>query len=179
MVDLFKKDTFDGYTIRKATADDADVVIRILRDAARWLIDKSIHQWSYYLTDEAASEVRQAIKIGTTYMVTDNDQQPVATFNLSREQNDLDASVWGSCEDEALYLHRLAVDQNYRRQRIGKKLLEWIEENSQTESGVLRLDCVADNSALNQFYMNAGFTFSGYARAKDIQFSRYEKPLNA
>ncbi|MFD1361205.1 GNAT family N-acetyltransferase [Lentibacillus salinarum] len=178
MVSLFKKNTFANYIIRRATASDVDTVIRILRDAAGWLRDRGIYQWDFYLTDEAASEVRQAIKAGTTYLVTDN-HQPVATFNLSHQQSELDASVWGNRDDNALYLHRLAVDKNYRHQQIGKKLLEWIQENSQTDSHVLRLDCVADNPELNQFYVKAGFTFSGYAEAMKIQFSRYEKPLNA
>lgn len=177
MVGFFKKNTFGDYIIRKAAANDAETVIGILRDAAEWLINKGIHQWDFYLTDEATSEVRQAIKAGTTYLVTDNDQ-PVVTFNLSQQQNELDASVWGNQDDDALYLHRLAIDKNYRHQQIGKKLLEWIQENCQAGSHVLRLDCVADNPGLNQFYVNAGFSFSGYAKAMDIQFSRYEKRLN-
>lgn len=177
MVSFFKQDTCGDYTIRKASAGDADTVIRILRDAAAWLIDKGIHQWDSYLTNEAASEITQAIKAGTTYLVTENDQ-PVATFNLSRQQNELDTSLWGSGNDNALYLHRLAIDKNYRHRHIGKKLLEWIQENCQSGSHVLRLDCVADNPGLNQFYVDAGFIFSGYAEAKKVRFSRYEKPLN-
>ncbi|TFJ91455.1 GNAT family N-acetyltransferase [Lentibacillus salicampi] len=177
MAGLFKMDTFNTYMIRKAEADDAETVIGILRDAAEWLVNRGIHQWDFYLTEEAASEIREAIKAGTTYLVTDN-TQPVATFNLSQLQNDLDVSIWGNRHDDALYLHRLAVNINYRRQKIGKQLLEWIMENSPADCEVLRLDCVADNPGLNQFYIDAGFIFSGHADAMAIQFSRYEKPLH-
>ncbi|WP_010529355.1 GNAT family N-acetyltransferase [Lentibacillus jeotgali] len=178
MADIFKKDTFDDYRVRKTAADDADTVVRTLQDAAGWLNDKGIHQWDFYLTDEAVSEVKEAIEAGTTYLVTDRDDHPVATFNLSQSQNELDASLWGDRGDDALYLHRLAIDKNYRHQQIGRRLLSWIQENSKTESDVLRLDCVADNPGLNQFYENAGFSFSGFAEAMDIQFSKYEKQLD-
>ncbi|HLR60953.1 MAG TPA: GNAT family N-acetyltransferase [Lentibacillus sp.] len=178
MTGLFKMDTFESYNVRKAGMDDIHEVIRMLRDAAKWLIDKGIHQWDFYLTDEAALEVREAIKAGTTYLVKNKDDGPVATFNLSQSQNGLDTRLWGNRDDESLYLHRLAIDKNYRHKHIGKRLLRWIQENSQTGNNVLRLDCVADNPGLNQFYVNAGFAFSGYAEAMGIQFSMYEKPLN-
>ncbi|TRM11328.1 GNAT family N-acetyltransferase [Lentibacillus cibarius] len=179
MKGLFKQDTFRDYTVRKATDQDAETVIQMIREAAGWLADKGIHQWDYYLTDEAMLEINQAIKAGTTYLIENQEKYAVTTFNLSLEQSELDISVWGNRNDRALYLHRLAVDKNYRHKRIGKGLLEWICVNSLLDDGVIRLDCVADNPALNQFYVNAGFTFSGYVRAKEIQFSRYERPLNA
>ncbi|SFB04896.1 Acetyltransferase (GNAT) domain-containing protein [Lentibacillus halodurans] len=179
MGSIFKTDTFEHYTIRQASVKDADTVTRILRDAAQWLINKGIHQWDYYLSDDAAAEINQAIKAGTTYIVEDRDNQAIATFNLSMEQSELDISIWGARDDEALYLHRLAVDKDCRHKQIGRRLLEWIHVNSHLDRGVLRLDCVADNLSLNQFYADAGFTFSGHIHAKKIQFSRYEKRLNA
>ena len=43
------------------------------------------------------------------------------------------------------------------------------------ENGYVRLDCVADNSVLNDFYQRAGYTFVGYASEGKDNFSLYEK----
>ncbi len=120
MPELFKSYTFEDYTVRKATPYDSDTVIRILRDAAKWLIGKGIHQWDYYLTDEAAAEINEAVETGTTYLVVDQDNCAVATFNLSAEQSELDTSVWGDRNDKALYLHRLAIDKTIATSKSGK-----------------------------------------------------------
>ncbi|QKY71162.1 GNAT family N-acetyltransferase [Lentibacillus sp. CBA3610] len=177
MGSVFKSKYFNNFTVRQADESDAHSIIRILRDAAGWLIEKGIHQWDVYLTDEAAAEINKDITKGTTYIVEDSQFNAIATFNLSKEQNDLDKSVWGNRDDNALYLHRLAIDKHYRHLNLGRELLNWILANA--AGSVLRLDCIADNPRLNQFYRDTGFTFVGYAEAKSIMFSKYEKPVNA
>ncbi len=178
MRNFFKNNPYEGFNIRNANKSDSETVIRILRDAASWLIEKDIYQWEYYLSDEAAREIRQGIKAGTTFLVEDSEGLEVAVFNLSPNQIELDISIWGERGEQAYYLHRLAVKENYYGRQIGKKILAWITDNIDQRHGILRLDCVANNPKLNQFYLDAGFSFAGHAEAMGITFSKYEKPCN-
>jgi ribosomal protein S18 acetylase RimI-like enzyme len=85
--------------------------------------------------------------------------------------------MWGERQDNACYLHRLAVDMDHHNQQIGRKLLHWMEDHIVLSNGYLRLDCVAANPALNSFYQRAGFTFAGYIGEGADKFSTYEKPF--
>ncbi|SDR04978.1 GNAT family N-acetyltransferase [Virgibacillus salinus] len=149
-----------------------------MRDAATWLIKKGIYQWEYYLSDESVREIKQDINAGTTFLFEDSGGHEVAVFNLSPNQIELDISIWDERSDKAYYLHRLAVNENYHSRQIGKKILAWIMDNIDQHQGILRLDCVAENPKLNQFYLDAGFSFASHAEAMGITFSKYEKSFN-
>lgn len=178
MQGFFGNNSYEGFIIRNANKSDSETVIRIVRDSASWLIKKDIYQWEYYQSEEAAWEIRQGIKAGTTFLVEDSGGHAVAVFNLSPKQIELDISIWGERSEQAYYLHRLAVDDNYHNKQIGKKILAWIKDNIDQYNGIFRLDCVANNPKLNQFYLDAGFSFVGHAEAMGITFSKYEKPCN-
>jgi hypothetical protein len=56
-------------------------------------------------------------------------------------------------------------------QGMGKNILKWIEEHCQSDKKYIRLDCVADNHKLNQFYHENGFDFIG----ETDDHSKYQK----
>lgn len=172
MATVFKSDQFEMFTITLAIEKDTPVVIRLLKNSAEWIRQKGMSQWGYLLEGGEDEEIARDIKAGTTYLVKDSDENIVATFNFSSEQNDWDIDMWGKRTDKAHYLHRLAVSENYRHQKIGSRLLRWMDEQS---DGLIRLDCVANNPALNELYRNAGFTLIGLKGEGDNTFSLYEK----
>ncbi|MGY0693635.1 GNAT family N-acetyltransferase [Virgibacillus sp. FSP13] len=175
---IFAQDTFDEYTIRIAGVNDLNAVLELLYEAANWLKEKGVPQWGYLRSGGEDEEIRQDILAGTTYVVEDNDRNIVATFNLSPKQNDWDIEMWGKRSDQAYYLHRLAVVRGRHHQQIGKRLLRWMDDNMLIDDGYIRLDCVAGNPVLNDYYQQAGFTFSGYTGEGEDKFSKYEKPLS-
>ncbi|WP_088051101.1 GNAT family N-acetyltransferase [Virgibacillus dakarensis] len=175
---FFTQNCFDDFSVRLASEKDTANVLQLLKDAANWLKAKEIPQWGYLGSGGEDEEIKQDILAGTTYVVEDVQANIVATFNLSPKQNDWDMEMWGKRDDKGYYLHRLAVDRGCRNQQIGKRLLRWIDDYLLIDDGYLRLDCVAANSVLNDYYQRAGFTFVGYIGAGDDKFSRYEKPLS-
>lgn len=175
---LFRQEAFEGFSVRSANIEDTDQVLKLLQDVALWLQEKGVDQWGYLREGGEDEEIRQDIAAGTTYIVKDADGSIAATFNLAPKQNSWDMDMWGERNDAAIYLHRLAVGRNYRHKQIGWKLLHWIEENLDF-TGDLRLDCVASNAVLNQFYQDAGFTFVGFVGSGENKFSTYEKVLVA
>ena len=178
MQELFRENTFGEYKVRKATNEDAEAVIQLLQDAARWLEGKGISQWEYLRNGGETAEIKQGILVGTTYIV-ERKKELAATLNLSNVQNEWDMELWGKCQEHSFYIHRLAVAQAYRKQQIGRKLLDWIDQNIRLEKGRIRLDCVADNPALNKFYQQAGYTLMDVVANGEDMFSLYEKSITS
>lgn len=178
MKELFREDTFGEYKVRKAMAGDTAAVIQLLQDAARWLDEKGISQWEYLRNGGDTTEIKQGILAGTTYVVEHNGKL-AATMNLSDVQNEWDIELWDERKDHSFYIHRLAVAQTYRKQQVGRKLLDWVDQNIQLENGRIRLDCVADNLALNQFYQRAGYTLMDSVANGEDKFSLYEKLITS
>jgi len=88
------------------------------------------------------------------------DGEPVGTIALLWS----DEETWGDVPGAAGYVHGLAVRRDFAGQGLGRALLRWAE-NRAASSGRehLRLDCVAGNRALNEYYERAGFDHRGHA----------------
>lgn len=172
---LFKNDTFGNYRVSKANTEDDMAVFGLLSDTAGWLKTKGVFQWEHYLQGEGLSEVKQAIKTEITYLIETRDGKLAAMFNLSDQQNDWDIGMWGKRDDDAYYLHKLAVAKDHHGQQIGRQILDWIDENIKLENACIRLDCYADNPALNRLYQQAGYECVGHANMAGDTFSIYEK----
>ncbi|MGP4071761.1 GNAT family N-acetyltransferase [Piscibacillus sp. B03] len=68
--------------------------------------------------------------------------------------------IWGEDSSNSLYLHRLAINPEYMNKGLGNSMLDWIYNNV-SEEDFLKLDCVADNIKLNDFYKKYGFELVG------------------
>ncbi|ASK61398.1 GNAT family N-acetyltransferase [Virgibacillus phasianinus] len=172
----FKTNTFAGYQVRRATKEEAPAVINMLINAARWLKENGINQWSYLHSGKENHEIESAVSKGTTYVVEDTTGNLVASFNLSPEQNDWDTELWGIHPNQSFYLHRLVVERDQHNKQLGKRLLAWMLESMET-GGSIRLDCIGHNTVLNQFYNDSGFTFVGSHDMGGELFSKYEHSL--
>ena len=86
------------------------------------------------------------------------DGQPVGTFALQWS----DRETWGDVPDDAGYVHGLAIRRDFAGTGLGREMLRRAEQMvSLAERTYLRLDCVADNEALNEYYRRAGFVYRG------------------
>jgi GNAT superfamily N-acetyltransferase len=176
MIDLvFKTTKLEGFIVRKAKRTDYESILDVLKSAARWVQDKGVDQWGYLLEGGEDQEIEADILAGNTYIMENEYKEIVATFNFSNKQNEWDVDMWGQRNDNAFYIHRLAVNQQHHNKQIGKRLLAWIDENHMIKDGFIRLDCVGNNQALNQFYLDAGFQFIGHIGEGNDKFSLYEK----
>ena len=173
--------TIGTVDIGRATHDDLDNVLDILREAARWLASREIPQWPvdgfpYDMIDSDVS--RGEIFIAKQRSVA------VGTFTLQWT----DELFWPGASADAGYLHRIAVRRAARG--LGAALLKFAESVvAGAGKKYLRLDCFSGNLALCSYYKKAGFV----AR-KDLEINpgtdptvprslgryvvrRYEKPL--
>jgi GNAT superfamily N-acetyltransferase len=155
--------------IRVATNDDREQIQSLLITLAHWMQDEKINQWRFLLEGED-DELKQWISKGLTYIV-EKDGTFIATFTLLPEAGEWDQHIWGDdLPENTVYLHRLAITPDFMRHGIGGKIMEWL---STIEKEIVRLDCVADNAKLNQFYLRNGFEFIG--RTED--HCKYQKNI--
>ncbi|PFP93102.1 GNAT family N-acetyltransferase [Bacillus cereus] len=149
------------YTIRIATEDQSDSIIILLKEVAQWLQHKEVDQWQYLLGGEATAEILECIREKYTYVVMKEDEI-VGTVTASPKQNEWDEHIFGKEEvSNSLYIHRFAVKREYKGNRVGEWVLQWVDENVQHDKEYLKLDCVGHNQTLNGFYKRCGFEYIG------------------
>ena len=160
---------FDRPEVRKARTADLDAVLSVLEDAARWMVSQGTEGW----TPDSFSRRRIAeiIGCGEMYLAL-LAGEAIGTFALQWS----DEETWGMMPDNAGYVHGLAVRRDFAGRGLGRELLDWTE-NRVSLSGrqYLRLDCTAENDALNAYYRRAGFDYRGRATVRGLEVSLYEK----
>jgi len=146
--------------IKAARIADLDVVLSILEEAARWMVSQGIEGWtpgSY-----SRRRIADLVERGEMYLAH-LAGQPVGSFALQWS----DEVTWGTVPDDAGYVHGLAVCRDFAGVGVGRELLRRAEVRvSQSGRKYVRLDCVADNDALNGYYLRAGFGYRGRAVAR-------------
>jgi ribosomal protein S18 acetylase RimI-like enzyme len=85
-----------------------------------------------------------------------------------------DEETWGTVAGDAGYVHGLAIRRGFAGTGLGRELLRWAE-NMVAASGkkYLRLDCVAENTAFNEYYVRAGFGCRGRVPVRWLEVSLY------
>ncbi|ASN07162.1 GNAT family N-acetyltransferase [Virgibacillus necropolis] len=174
---MFKTEEFSSNIIRQATNEDSEQIIKMLMDAASWLKENGIDQWSYLHSGKENHEIESAILKGTTFVVEDVTGKLIASFNLSSEQNDWDFELWGNNDDQSAYLHRVVVARDQHNKQLGKDLVAWMIDNINLTNGSIRLDCVGHNQILNRFYKDIGFRFIGLHDMGGTLFAKYERTI--
>jgi len=159
--------------IKNASMEDSECILQLLREVARWIKEKGINQWGYLLSGGEDEEILKDIVNKKTYIVF-KDEQVIATFNVSAEQNEWDKEIWGEdYSTHSLYVHRLGVHPNYMKHGIGAYILNWIEEHFKNKYEYIKLDCVADNDKLNHFYQRHGYDL---VETVD-EYNKYQKKI--
>jgi GNAT superfamily N-acetyltransferase len=160
----------EGFKIKIATNEDSRKIIKMLKQIALWMKANEINQWRFLLEGGDDEEIEQSISNQETYLVM-KDNDIVATFTLLSIQSEWDRHIWGDdSTSKSLYLHRLAIIPTYMKKGIGRSILAWVQNNV-SDKEYLKLDCVADNIKLNNFYTNNKFELVGLTNGH----SKYQK----
>ena len=153
------------HVIRLATQDDFTAIDQLILLKAQEFQTAGKSQWVKYLEPSRSDYVRHDLTNGTVY-VYERDNQILGSVSLI-PPTDWDDNLWNA-HDGAVYLHRLVTDSRMKGERIGERLMQYVL--SHTEA-TIRLDCVADNTFLNDYYPKFGFRYIG----EQDGFSLYEK----
>jgi ribosomal protein S18 acetylase RimI-like enzyme len=161
-------------TIEQAQPSDLDTVLDILEEVAGWLTSRGIDQWQPGVFRRIRRQsIADQVSRGEVYLAR-RDGQPVGTLTLQWA----DKMFWGNVPDDAGYIHRLAIRRAYAGMELGCHLLRWAERKvASAGKDYLRLDCMAENQALRQYYEQAGFTSRGEIQGQGWKASLFEKKV--
>ncbi|MFI1362574.1 GNAT family N-acetyltransferase [Streptomyces griseochromogenes] len=144
-------------------AEDADVASLVhLRDAAaRWMLARGITgQWEPGELDE--DHFRRIMKSGEVWLAEAGGRLAGA-WELWWEDED----AWGPQPPVAGYIHRLMVNHGSAPPGTGRLLLRAAERRVAAAGRTsARLDCLAGNTRLNTYYLNAGYRVAGHKEGK-------------
>jgi len=147
-----------GRTIRPAAVSEVRDVAELLTEAATYVRD--VHELPSWPVPFPEREVRRAIESEETHVVEQHGQI-VATFNLVWD----DPKFWGAQAPDAGYVHKVAVRRAFAHQGIGAYILTWVADRIRREGRhFVRLDCLAANRYLLNYYAGQGFR-----RVRDVR----------
>ncbi len=162
-------------TAARATPADAAAVVDLVRSAALALAARGIDQWAYYTTDAGAAVVRRRIDDHDVYLFRDAGL-PVATLCLQWA----DADYWGDRGTDGLagYVHQLAVSPTAAGRGVGAAAIKWAAEAIVARGRrFFRLDCLAENRRLCDYYRSRGFAPAGTVTMSHGLAQRFERDL--
>ena len=160
----------------EATLEDAEAILALRDEAARWLAAQGLDQWS--AGEIPSCCIQQQIAQHEVFVLR-KAATPVGTVTLRWE----DLLVWGERAAPAGYVHNLIVDRSLAGQGLGRRLLQWAEDRVvATGRSLVRLDCAASNLRLRALYESAGFHHVADKDFPEIAMARttslYEKTLS-
>jgi GNAT superfamily N-acetyltransferase len=89
-----------------------------------------------------------------------------------------DPVFWGEMPPDAGYVHKLAVRPTYAGQKIGLEMLRWAEATARKAGKrFLRLNCLAEDMKIRDYYEHAGFLYKGNVAGPKAMATLYEKVL--
>lgn len=167
------KTSIGDLTIRRAEETDKSLVIHIKQDAASWLESKGIHQWAGILMAPGEDMVYKRVHEGEVYLALKG-AQAVGTISILWE----DPISWeerGS-DGKAGYMHGIAVLRQYAGKGVGRDIILWAEDFIRNKGKLVRLDCMAENPRINEYYKQLQFKYVGLKELPSgFKVSLYEK----
>lgn len=159
--------------LRRAEPADLPSILALWLEASDWITHTlGIVQWkpgSFHL-EGVTEHFRE-----TDMFVAQEGDDIVGSFSVQWA----DPYIWGELDnDRSGYVHRLVVSRSYGGKGLGRQLLQgaesYIAANGKTH---IRLDCMADNAKLNQYYRDCGFVYMGRADRRYFSASLFEKAI--
>ena len=149
-----------------------DLVIRILNDTAEWLGSRGLpRRWGSALVRE---RFLAQIHHEEVFLARIGDDV-VGTITLQWS----DPVFWNGASPDAAYIHKFAVVRAYAGRKIGEEVLRWAEKKARLASKkYVRLDCLASNSIIRDYYEKAGYMHRGDISPTGWRASLYEKPIS-
>jgi GNAT superfamily N-acetyltransferase len=159
--------------LRQVRNTEFDAVYGILHENAIWILSKGIIQWPLDWLESIRPEIKAAIEAELFYAV-EVDNTLAAVIEIRSTPEDL----WNNIQDEALYIHKLAIQRKYADRGLGRNILDLIKSKAQQKNiNFLLLDCVAHNHKLRAYYESCGFNLKGIVDAGDVNLALYEYKL--
>ena len=155
--------------IRQATAEHAEAISSVLREAADWLAQNGSPMWK----DGELSPARIADDVANAlFYVAECEGEIAGTIKFQLK----DTLFWPDVsQEESAFIHRLAVRRRFAGGAVSSALLRWAVERARSLGRrYLRLDCEASRPRLRKIYEQLGFRHHSDRHVGPYFVSRYE-----
>ncbi|MDR3600789.1 MAG: GNAT family N-acetyltransferase [Desulfosporosinus sp.] len=157
--------------IRKAKPEDIKEIMAIISKTIVEMHSDNNYQWdeNYPQEKDFSSDISQG-----DLFVLERDDKLIAFICVNKVEPAEYRGLNWSLQEEAMVIHRMSVDPEYRRKGVGQKLLLFAEDLAQTNSKrYLRTDTYSTNQKMRALFIKCGYNFIG-----EINFLRKEKFFN-
>ena len=149
------------FEIRKSNMNDVDMIIKHYKEVIIQIKNNKYNpNWEYGVYPKEENIIN-SIKSGDLYIGLINSQIVSSIVIDHTPIQKYDTINWriNASDDEAYYIHLVAVNQDYKHQGIANKMLKYafnkcIKENIKT----VRLCINKNNISIEKLYLNNGFS---------------------
>jgi len=156
-------------SIRQAMPQDAENVIGILGEAARWLEQRGMAMWrdDELLPGRTVADINAGL-----FFVAEWEGLAAGVVKFQLE----DSLFWPDVpRSQSAFVHRLAVRRQFAGGGVSSALLRWAAERARSLGrDYLRLDCEASRPRLRAVYERFGFRHHSDRQVGPYFVSRYE-----
>lgn len=148
--------------IRKATYNDIESMMTIIKQAQLYFYNHGIDQWQDGYPNP--TQLHSDITKGNSYVLCDD--QVIGTMYFAIEEDINYPGIVGQwlTGNEANYgvIHRIVVDENYKGNEYAKILLDFaVERCKQNHISSIRIDTHKDNLSMQRFLLKNNFKLCG------------------
>lgn len=159
--------------LKQSELSDFENIFDILYENAKWLEERGIVQWPLAWLESKRTEIKSSVAQGDFYKI-EIDNKIAAVVELKTIPED----IWASDESKAIYIHKLAIRRIHNSQGLGHKVLNLIKQDALRKNlSYLRLDCVAHNLALREYYEAKGFNLVEEVSTPEVVLALYQLEL--
>ncbi|MDA9087075.1 GNAT family N-acetyltransferase [Polaribacter sp.] len=148
-------------TIKNVTASDIEKIFAFYKIASNYQREKkTVIVWPDFDREMVINEIAENRQFK---LLVNNEVVCIWAITFSDEQ------IWeDSNTDSAIYIHRIAVNSNFRGNNYIATITNWAKEYAlKKEIQFIRLDTLGENKNLITHYKNAGFHFLGLFNLKN------------
>lgn len=161
---------------RLGTKQDLDAICSLIQQSIDEMERHGIYQWDDI--NPARKDFEEDIEKKTLYLAY-VEENFAALYVISGECDEQYRNgQWKYDERSAFVLHRLCVSPFFQNQKIGKTVLQHIEEQVKDMGyNSIRLDTFTENPFAQKLYLHSGYESRGYADWRKGRFDLMEKKL--
>ena len=149
--DLWAVTDWGNFEVVAARPRDAAALLALRDEAARWLASRGIDQWA---PGQFPASWLEAPAGGPQVFLLRHGVQPAGTVTVSWS----DQTVWDDDLVAAGYIGNLIVARAFSGQGLGRRLLQWAEDQvGESGRSLVRLDCAAENASLRAQFESVGY----------------------
>tara|TARA_B110000483_G_scaffold179238_1_gene211985 strand:- start:1240 stop:1758 length:519 start_codon:yes stop_codon:yes gene_type:complete len=148
-------------TIKNVTDSDIEKIFELYKIASNYQREKkTVIVWPDFNREMVRNEIAENRQFK---LLVNNEVVCIWAITFSDEQ------IWeDSNTDSAIYIHRIAVNPNFRGNNYIATITNWAKEYAlKKEIQFIRLDTLGENKNLITHYKNAGFHFLGLFNLKN------------